>query len=1147
MSASEATRRLASAVEAGDEEAVLAALQEGADCEYLCPPDDPDSHGGTLLMKAVVKGHAHLIPVLTGAGVDVNGRGKVGYTPLHAAAVYGGSWMIPLLAKAGADINCMSSGGFAFSPMHMAAYRGDEAGIAALLASGANIDVCTPRRFTPLHTAAQHGHDHLVTLLIESGCDRHARSSTGMTALHMAAMQGLKSTAKLLLKYGLDPDARDENGHTPDNCADVWGMNDIRWWFLKRQDSNPASISRNKLHADSQEVYEYDHTNLSSNVRAGEWITLKDVIPRTRDGHYQDSRGHTLLHLAAVLGHQKTAEVLIEMCGVYPGVLTHRGQTADELALQNGHLQVAEALIQARKRDEAGKSQEELYGELLGVISTGDDVKKASALVKAGAPLEPTGEYSTHSLVLAITSNRPRIVSLLLAAGASVNITFHRLNLVQVAWLSPDVTAMVSMLITRHMENVLQEEKTLCEATELRDGIDFLLDALRSRTPWKAAWPAQSSGKPQQQQLLTSLMVEAARANCALTALFLQQAGALAHGHDVCSGMSPMAAAVQEGHQRLIHFMAKTTASLYIRDTTGQLPRDSLFPSQRQELEKMVYEQEIRMLNHQEEKTKDEEDKALFREIQALHRDLYQRHLIPGVAPSETPMYEKDIVRRTLLVASQHGLVQLPFILITKGVISVNEEVDPITGTTALHQAAAYGHKNLVALLLNLGADLTCRDTGDHTPAHLGAMFGYSVAYKQLWSLQLSEKLICKAGTTPSDICRNFGLYLKKYRKSGEINELPDTNDPLMVFQNHFHSLTLSKLIEMTAEDSVNFDSGEAAEVKDTVMAELEIIKGKVAEKNPMFNGSLKLLGSSRDNTRLFAPDEFDVNLVISHLPEVRVEICEFPRLKAIAKGHKLCIKVESEDPDFEKNLEATVWKNTFYNLTYEALKHHRFRDPRLSLVPPGVTRTQVGAAIQMAWQGSEYPLLLINVDLVPVIATPWPPDFPKPYLTPSQADKETLGITNIDDSLWRFSFAETEAVVLQGLSPEERRVYMTCKTLLYTFKAERWMPREVKNRYSWWDCRPWKIATPPGFALKNCFFRRLEDKRRRGEKWEEGALVSLMADVFRLMCLHFQKSADEEASLVPSKVPAYFGGDFERPKVGFGAVQIVKYLESIT
>ncbi|XP_042858930.1 serine/threonine-protein phosphatase 6 regulatory ankyrin repeat subunit A-like isoform X1 [Penaeus japonicus] len=1145
MAEAEATRRLLEAVEAGDESAVLAAIQEGADCQFLCPQSDPDCHGGTLLLKAVVRGHTHLVPVLTKAGVGVNGRGKVGYTPLHAAAACGGSSVIPVLAAAGADVNCVATGGFAFTPMHMAAYRGDEASVASLVAAGANIDVCTPRKFTPLHTAAQHGHDHLVKLLIESGCDRHACSSTGMTALHMAAMQGLKSTAKLLLKYGLDPEARDENGHTPETCADVWGMNDIRWWFSKLQNSKPTPLTRGKLHADSQEVYEYDHKNLDSNVRAQEWFTLKDVIPKTRDGHYQDSRGHSFLHLAASLGHHKTVEVLIELCDIYPGVLTHHGQTADQLARQNGHFDVAEAVVQARTRYETGKSKEGLYGELLGVISTGDDVKKASEVMKAGAPLEPTGEYSTHALVLAITSNRPRIVSLLLAAGASVNITFHRLNLVQVAWLSPDVTAMVSMLITRHMENVLQEEKALCESTELCDGIDCLLNALRSQTPWKAAWPIQSSGKPQQQQLLTSLMVEAARANCALTALFLQQAGALAHGNDVCSGVSPMVAAVKEGHQRLVYFMAKTTGSLYIRDAVGQLPRDLLSPSQRQELEKMIYEQEMRVLNHQEEKMKDEEDKQLLRKIQELQQDLYKRHLA-GEAQSDKPAYEKDIVRRTLLVASQLGLIQLPFILITTGIISVDDEVDPITETTALHQAAAYGHKNLVAVLLDLGADITCRDAGGYTPAHLAAMFGYSLVYKQLWSPQLRERLICKAGTTPSDICRNFGLYLKKYRKSGKVNDLPDTNDPLMVFQNHFHSLTLPKLIEMTAEDSVDFSSGEAAEIRDAVMAELEILKRKVAAKNPMFNGDLKLLGSSRDNTRLFAPDEFDVNLVISHLPEVKVEIYEFPKLKAMAKGHKLCIEVESEDPDLEKNLLASVWKNTFYNLTCESLKHHHFHDSRLSLVPPGVTRTQVGAAIQMAWQGSQYPLLLIGVDLVPVITTPWPPNFPKPYLTPSQADNETLGITNIEDSQWRFSFAETEAVVLQGLSPEERQVYMTCKTLLYSFKAERWMPREVKNRYTWWDCRPWKIATPPGFALKNCFFKRLEEKRKRGEEWEEGALVRLMVEIFRLMCHYFQRSGDEAAHLVPSKVPAYFGGDFERPKVGFGAVQIVKFLESI-
>lgn len=46
------------------------------------------------------------------AGVDVNGRGQVGYTALHVAAACGGSSMIPSLAKGGADVDCMSSGGF---------------------------------------------------------------------------------------------------------------------------------------------------------------------------------------------------------------------------------------------------------------------------------------------------------------------------------------------------------------------------------------------------------------------------------------------------------------------------------------------------------------------------------------------------------------------------------------------------------------------------------------------------------------------------------------------------------------------------------------------------------------------------------------------------------------------------------------------------------------------------------------------------------------------------------------------------------------------------------------------------------------------------------------------------------------------------
>lgn len=92
---------------------------------------------------------------------------------------------------------------------------------------------------------------------------------------------------------------------------------------------------------------------------------------------------------------------------------------------------------------------EELYEELLTVIGSGDDAVKASELLCQGAPLEPVGSLSTHALSLAVTSNRRKLVSLLIAAGAPLTSMAGGLTLLQQAWNSPDVTIRVQALITR--------------------------------------------------------------------------------------------------------------------------------------------------------------------------------------------------------------------------------------------------------------------------------------------------------------------------------------------------------------------------------------------------------------------------------------------------------------------------------------------------------------------------------------------------------------------------------------------------------------------------------------------------------------------------------------------------------------------------
>lgn len=91
----------------------------------------------------------------------------------------------------------------------------------------------------------------------------------------------------------------------------------------------------------------------------------------------------------------------------------------------------------------------ELYKQLLVTISEKDDLVKAVKLLASGAPLQVTQDIHSDALVLAVSCNRPRIVTLLVAAGAPLTTITSGLSLLEVAWLSPDVTIRVKVLIAR--------------------------------------------------------------------------------------------------------------------------------------------------------------------------------------------------------------------------------------------------------------------------------------------------------------------------------------------------------------------------------------------------------------------------------------------------------------------------------------------------------------------------------------------------------------------------------------------------------------------------------------------------------------------------------------------------------------------------
>jgi hypothetical protein len=98
-------------------------------------------------------------------------------------------------------------------PLHLAARRGEQARVAALLRELPRLEQLDARNFagqTALHEAAMAGHTAVVRALVEAGCSLEPRDRFGHTPLHLSARWGRRDVLQLLIDRGalIDPHAK---------------------------------------------------------------------------------------------------------------------------------------------------------------------------------------------------------------------------------------------------------------------------------------------------------------------------------------------------------------------------------------------------------------------------------------------------------------------------------------------------------------------------------------------------------------------------------------------------------------------------------------------------------------------------------------------------------------------------------------------------------------------------------------------------------------------------------------------------------------------------------------------------------------------------------------------------------------------------
>ncbi|XP_063855481.1 uncharacterized protein LOC135097467 isoform X4 [Scylla paramamosain] len=549
-----------------------------------------------LVTLAAHKGHNQLLPCLLQAGLNIEGGGTADRTPLMEAAAMGHNRTVEALLTLGANPLVTDSTGR--TALYLAALHGHQQCVAVLMPVFSPI----PEHLeapTPVHAASFHGHVEVLEQLADVGWPITGMIRYG-TPLHHAVAGGSMAAVQWLVQRGADPHVQDVDGDTALDWAVTYGRHEVETWLAK----NGGEMVRDESHRvidvrEWRRIHEDNHNEVLSWLVAGNEADIAR-IPEYSDGHVLSMEGLTPLHAAALFGASSGVVEALLQRGVNPHVITPDNMTPADLARQRGHIAVIKGL-QWHHCEQDDTPPEHLHEELLTTISRGDDVQAVSSLLCKGAPMEPLGGRS--ALRLAVTNDRARTVSLLLARGASLSA-----SLLQEAWQSPSVTTTVlATLTTAYCCRLRAELRRLGKVSRaFFNGIKNLLKVIEGNSPWQAAW---RWGKDTDRAALSDLLTKAAAANCPVTAAFLQRAGAWPFFSRTLGG-SALHAALEAGHQGMVEVLTRDLGgSPYVPDTHGRLAVHMMTDEERRKLDQKVFEMERTKLENLELRQKGDRDK----------------------------------------------------------------------------------------------------------------------------------------------------------------------------------------------------------------------------------------------------------------------------------------------------------------------------------------------------------------------------------------------------------------------------------------------------------------------------------------------------------------------------------------------------------
>ncbi|KAM8856266.1 uncharacterized protein ankrd50l isoform 2-T4 [Spinachia spinachia] len=589
--------------------------------------------------------------------------------------------------------------------------------------------------------------------------------------LSTVAREGSANVAKLLLSRGCDPLVSDQQGQTPLTLAsrqgDVKVLSVLLDW---NKSQGPDTAVRMMEHVDNE-----GWTALRSAAWGGHSEAVRLLLDAGADVDGCDAEGRTALRAAAWGGHEEIVLTLLDY-GAQVDKADRMGRTPIIAAAYMGHCEVVEILLdhKAVVNLADGDGRTALSVSAL-CVPTAAGVKGygevASLLLERGADPGHRDHDGMTPLLLAAYEGHDDIVELLLEAGADVDETAGPNGNV------PAAAAVTPLLAAAAMGNMKTVSRLLfwgaaVDAIDCEGRTALCLAAARGSVEVVRALLDRGLDENHKDDLgWTPLHAAACEGHRGVCAALTEQGSMARVGEMDIEGRTPLILAAQEGHWSTVRLLLDRRSPIDHRAYDGHSALSAAL------LEGQAEVAELLMRRGADTDVRDAEGRPLLY-LLVLEDRLEMANLV--IEKGGVPLESRDSEGRTALhVASWQGCVEMVNLLLKNG---ANPNAQDTEGRPPIHSVAWTGHVEVGHRLLEtIGVviDLPCHQRA--TALSISAQVGNANIVAMLLERGANPNHMDKYGRSPVKVARKHGHFnivrlLESYGAKPYTGQLPSSS-----------------------------------------------------------------------------------------------------------------------------------------------------------------------------------------------------------------------------------------------------------------------------------------------------------------------------------------------------------------------------------